>query len=1132
MVVLSDAQASLTCEFLAGGGKMGELIRSKDWSKTPLGPIEKWPQSLRTTVSLCLASNFPINLIWGRQHIQIYNDGYRPICAGKHPKSLGEDFTKTWASAWEILDEAFRDALAGQTSFLENCRMFLDRNGYLEETFFTFSLSPIRDESGEIGGLFHPVTETTAQMLSQRRTRALQELALRTGQSKSVEEACRLSAQALADCQFDLPFALIYFMGENARHARLAAHTYLSPGSSASPELVDLDKGTATPWPLAEVARSGVTATVNGLADILGPLKCGPYPEPPNAALVLPIWIAGIEVPAGFLVAGVSPRLPFTDEYRAFFDLLAAALSAAIVNARSYDAERQRAERLAELDRVKTEFFSNVSHEFRTPLTLMIGPLEEMLSEFGDQLDIKRQSIALVHRNSLRLLRLVNTLLDFSRLEANRAEAVFESIDLSSLTCDLSSLFRSATEKAGLALAMNCRPLSEDIYVDRDMWEKILLNLISNAFKFTFQGSISIALEECDDHVKLSVSDTGTGIPASELPNLFKRFHRVQGAHGRSYEGSGIGLALVEELVKLHCGTVWAESQLGHGTTFYVTIPKGFQHLPAERVRRTSKVDSRDLAGNTFLEEALRWLPDEQSGRNETTEDPRRSANSGRLKRILLADDNADMRRYIEGILGREFEVEAVPDGEQALRAIEKLTPDLVLTDVMMPKLDGFGLLRELRKSKATQTLPIIMLSARAGEEARVEGIESGADDYLVKPFNARELLARVRLNLELTELRQGLSREEEKRRGAEEIERQWRLFDTALSHTPDSIYIFDLGSRLVYANSASLERWHRSLDEVIGKSVTALSCGPEPGAAFGEHIEEVLRRRVPVRDEVFSVDTGGNMRFYDYILIPVFSQSGELEAVAGSTRDITQLKQANRALSEANAEMEQFVYSASHDLKAPLRVIDNASQWLEEDLHEHLTSETRESMSLLRGRVRRMEKLLDDLLGYAQIGRATDRRYAEIIAGDVLMADVTALLQCHNFTITISPEFAAVQVQRMPLQQILMNLLDNAIKHHDRTDGCIGVKVVDKGAQYIFEVKDDGPGIPAQFHDQVFKMFKTLRPRDQVEGSGMGLSIVRKNIEVFGGTIELESEGRGTTFRFTWPKEQRIEVRGRTDAP
>src|SRR3981189_3091909 len=177
-------------DWLVGGGEMGKLIGSMDWTKTPLGPIESWPQSLRTTVSLCLASNFPISLAWGPKHVQIYNDGYWPICGEKHPQSMGQDFSECWASPWPVIGDAFARALAGETSFLENQRMFLDRNGYLEETFFTFSFSPIRDESGGIGGLFHPVTETTANMLAERRTRAVRDLAAASAEAKTLEEAC------------------------------------------------------------------------------------------------------------------------------------------------------------------------------------------------------------------------------------------------------------------------------------------------------------------------------------------------------------------------------------------------------------------------------------------------------------------------------------------------------------------------------------------------------------------------------------------------------------------------------------------------------------------------------------------------------------------------------------------------------------------------------------------------------------------------------------------------------------------------------------------------------------------------------------------------------------------------------
>src|SRR3981189_1508870 len=177
-------------DWLVGGGEMGKLIRSMDWSQTPLGPIESWPQSLRTTVSLCLASNFPISMAWGPKHVQIYNHGYWPICGGKHPHSMGQDFSECWASAWPVIGDAFERALTGETSYLENQRMFLDRNGYLEETFFTFSFSPIRDESGGVGGLFHPVTEQTGKMLSERRTRALRDLSAASAEAKTLEEAC------------------------------------------------------------------------------------------------------------------------------------------------------------------------------------------------------------------------------------------------------------------------------------------------------------------------------------------------------------------------------------------------------------------------------------------------------------------------------------------------------------------------------------------------------------------------------------------------------------------------------------------------------------------------------------------------------------------------------------------------------------------------------------------------------------------------------------------------------------------------------------------------------------------------------------------------------------------------------
>src|SRR6185503_16095797 len=326
----------------------------------------------------------------------------------------------------------------------------------------------------------------------------------------------------------------------------------------------------------------------------------------------------------------------------------------AIANAQAYQAERKRAEALAEIDRAKTTFFSNVSHEFRTPLTLMLGPLEEALTEAGLLPDV-RARLDVAHRNSVRLLKLVNTLLDFSRIEAGRIEAVYERLDLCTLTQELASVFRSAIEKAGLKLVVDCKPpIETPVYVDREMWEKIVFNLLSNAFKFTFEGEIKVSLKEKGDRIELAVSDTGTGIPEDELQHLFERFHRVKGARGRSYEGSGIGLALVQELVKLHSGSVHVVSEVERGSTFTVSIPIGSDHLPADRLGAAKTLVSTNLRGEAYVEEVSKWLP-VNGDILATLPAPEIPEASALRPRILLADDNADMRDYVRRLLANKF---------------------------------------------------------------------------------------------------------------------------------------------------------------------------------------------------------------------------------------------------------------------------------------------------------------------------------------------------------------------------------------------------------------------------------------------------------------------------------------------
>lgn len=747
--------------FLSGGGEMARLIGETDWSTTPLGPIDAWPQSLRTTVSLCLASNFPINIIWGPEHCQIYNDGYRVVCGAAHPQALGEPYTVTWASAWPAIGEPFHRALAGETSFLENQRMFLFRNGYLEETFFTFSLSPIRDESGGIGGLFHPVTETTASMLAERRARLLRDLNARLAETRATREVFDNSLAIITEHAFDLPFVLLYALDARDGSYHLVGSAGVAPDDPIAPAV--LPEGAATPWPIEALASAREPIEV-ALAQPGHGAARGPYEESPNVALAFPISAPDMVRPQALLMVGASARLPLDEAYRGFLGLLASALGAGLASARGYEEARQRAEMLAALDQAKTAFFSNVSHEFRTPLTLMLGPIQDALEAGDDLPPAQRERLAVAHRNALRLLKLVNSLLDFSRVEAGRSRAAFQPTDLARLTAELASNFRSACDRAGLALVVDCPPLSEPVNVDREMWEKIVLNLLSNAFKFTLEGGIAIRLHRLDGRVELIVEDTGVGIAEAELPRVFERFHRIEGQGGRTHEGSGIGLALVEELAKLHGGVVSVRSQLGEGSVFTVSLPLGAAHLPREQVSNRETVADTSVHAEAFVAETMRWLPDvEDLVPSEVVEADFGGVVEGR-PRVVLADDNADMRAYVKRLLeAGGYAVEAVSDGQAALEAaLRGPPPDLVLSDVMMPGLDGFGLLAAVRAEPRLEGLLVILLSARAGEEARVEGLTAGADDYLVKPFSARELRARVDGAVRLARQRRQAARHEQ----------------------------------------------------------------------------------------------------------------------------------------------------------------------------------------------------------------------------------------------------------------------------------------------------------------------------------------------------------------------------------
>ncbi len=810
-------------QWLLGGGELGELIRHFDWSKTALGEISEWPDSLKTTVNLILNSTHPMWVGWGPDVTFLYNDAYvRVLGPSKHPCALGKPAAEVWSEIWDVCGPLVAKVFqAGKASFVDETRLFMSRGEFLEETFFSFSYSPIRDESGAVAGLFCPSTEVSAKVISTRRLRTLSELSAHTLVQKTTQAACESVGAALSANSDDIPFALLYLIDEAGRRAHLEQICGLDRSSErlapASVELFEDGKSDDTEvWKIAEVAATGESQVISIKEDERLPL--GLAQQRIKQAVVIPITSRAEAGAVGVLVAAVSPVRDLDAEYRTFYELIAGQIATAIQNVRAAEEERQRLEALAELDRAKTTFFSNVSHEFRTPLTLMLGPVEELLSRSHTNLTPAAKSqLELVNRNGSRLLRLVNTLLDFSRIEAGRMQAVYQATDLAGFTAELASAFRSATERAGLQLEIDCPKLEEPVYVDRNMWEKIVLNLLSNAFKFTFDGKIAVNVQQVQDGVEVRVQDTGVGIPAQEIPRLFDRFHRIENTRSRTHEGSGIGLALVQELIKLHGGSVRAESVLGEGSTFVVKLPLGISHLPADRIGGTRSLVSTAMGAAPFLEEALRWLPEEELGQeiellpsDELLPVPSPALPSENEKRplILVADDNADMRQYLVRLLSERYEVKAVADGERALDAVERRAPDLVLTDVMMPNLDGFGLLRKLRSQPETQTIPIILLSARAGEESRVEGMEQGADDYLIKPFSARELLARVQTHLEMARVR---------KQAQEALRRRTEQFETLLNEAPLGVYLTDSQFRIRAVNPLA-ERVFGDLHNLVGR--------------------------------------------------------------------------------------------------------------------------------------------------------------------------------------------------------------------------------------------------------------------------------------------------------------------------
>ncbi|KAI8821132.1 uncharacterized protein EV422DRAFT_567461 [Fimicolochytrium jonesii] len=1249
----------------AGGGVMGQLLREVDWTESHLGPVHTWPQSLMTALALMLASPFPMSIWWGPKFILLYNDAYIPICAGKHPWLFGKPGAEAWSEIWDDLKGPAEQALLGAGKHTVDDLLFMTRNGFPEETYHTWSYVPIRQEDGSVGGLLNPTVETSRQVIAQRRLKALREYSVAAGQAKDVSNLLSITADVLRASERDVTFALLYTGSSEIAEAtngdvdigrpfslRLAEVIGITRDHRAAIEdiTVDLSRDFELPqiWPFHEVCTKRTTVEVRNQELVEGIPGRG-FGDPSKIVVVCPIAGSEAEDIQGVMIIGTSSRLPYDEDYITFIELLFRQTASSLSNIMAFNEEVKRADALATIDRAKTAFFSSVSHELRTPLTLMLGPLEDLLTTSKESpTAFQMERLTLINRNARRLLKLVNSILDFSRLEAGRMQASFRKTHVAALTRDLASVFRSAIEKRGVKYEVQCDESCE-AYIDRDMWEKVVFNLIGNAFKFTMKGTIRVSVATSSDKMRFifSVQDSGIGIPSDQLDRVFERFHRVEGASGRSHEGTGIGLALTQELVKLHGGELWTESTVGAGSTFFVQIPLGSSHLPPDMVSEDfNKTEEAEHTvgsltyGSSIIEEANHWMSLRDNDGNSTPVDhattssePTLSETSTTMQprlpvttrgcRVLLADDNADMRAYVKSILGKVWRVTEVSDGLQALESVKANPPDCIVSDIMMPNLDGIGLLRALKGDPKTKGIPVILLSARAGEEARVDGLQMGADDYLVKPFSGKELKARVQSHLEVSRLRLELEKRVQERT-KELAESEWR-YKTMSSLSPVGIFKSNNKGHLTYANEKFWEiSMHDRVLDPAGKKIF--------GAVHHEdrdHAKEEWQKalKLPRHSAEFRYydETKGVEHWVLQETILEYNEEGRSIGLLGTITDLTERKRLEKERLEAlemaekyqrrraeeaesvKRKQELFIDMTCHELRNPLNGIyhnadlvyeslqnvNRQAQMMRKTLGSMQWGETNEpSMASLENVLNKMEEELthdvdavetiiqcahhqkniaDDVLQVSKISmnllhisNDSFQPYVEV-KNAIRVFETEAKIKGTSLSLIVDPEYEKLGVDWVcgdpkRLSQIMLNLLTNAMRftnpvkkgeikvllnassaqpfdaprmldedlmNVDDAESSVGesakhtdIEVTSPGPPiYIsISVSDTGVGMTQDEQQQLFRRFSqpAIKTYGDFGGSGLGLFITKKLVELQGGQILVEStKGVGTTFKF-----------------
>jgi signal transduction histidine kinase len=712
---------------------------------------------------------------------------------------------------------------------------------------------------------------------------------------------------------------------------------------------------------------------------------------------------------------------------------------------------------LAELDRAKSRFSANVHHELRTPLTLILAPLDTLRSgEFGELSPVVQKTLTTMHANGRRLYKMINNLLDLSKVESNQFKIVRRPMQIEPLVQELVAGARALADRKGVRLIVEGFDVLPEINADIEALDKVLVNLVGNALKFTDEGdtiTIGAACEE--DQVRMCVADTGIGIPPEKVGSIFDRFAQVDGSATRRYEGTGIGLSLAKEMVEGHGGQIWAESEgEGRGTTIWLTIPfgepdegvdeavlqddGGHAHgigRSIEAVEADLNIEVADEEGDTLVE-MERSLDRWEDRHDEVASEPGGRLDLRDAPEVLIAEDNPDMRALLAMLVGKEFRVRVTKNGREALEALQESAPDLVLSDVMMPEMSGIDLCRAIKENELTRAIPVVLVTSKAEREMKIEGLELGADDYVTKPFHPRELLARVRALVRVTDLQKQLG-----------------------------------------AQNQALEQ---TLDELKQAEVQLVQS--ERLAAVGELAAGIAHE----------------------VNNPVNFALNAVRAMQGTVKDLRDVVQ----------EVSTIDCSDPVTAAGELRGLQSGSLGGEP---AELADTLVELSQIVTEGLRRTSSLVGDLRDFAVPGRASEPGLGPVDLEKGLRSTISLLRHAlsergAHIELTVESGTPSALGDAGGLNQVFLNLIKNAAECFGPEGGRIDVSLKRDGDHVVVEVSDDGPGIPEALQPRLFEPFFTTK--ETGEGTGLGLSITRQIVASHCGELRVESvEGEGTRF-------------------